>query len=122
MTLLYMVGFVIKYAFIWFKLNFSIPKKCMSGGDFLKIVTIKKSFLFQYKVHLKPFNFCLKTFFLSLVILTIRAPKRKNRFSFKGVFCPLKVRMGTYKKIRVPYFGLDYNIFQSHPNRRGTLM
>jgi hypothetical protein len=37
------------------------------------------------------------------------------------VFHPLKVRMGTYKKIWVPYFYLYYNILKARFDLRGTL-
>jgi len=36
--------------------------------------------------------------------------KREKSVFFQGVFHPLKVRMGTYKKIRVTYFCLENNI------------
>jgi len=37
------------------------------------------------------------------------------------VFYPLDTRMGTDKKIRVPYFCLENNTLKAHQNRRRTL-
>lgn len=47
---------------------------------------------------LKPFNSCLKKFFLSFTV-SIFTPRKKKIDFFKGLFHPLKVRMGTYKYV-----------------------
>lgn len=63
----------------------------------------------------------LRTLFsISYSFRDIRFERKLPTF-FKRVFYSLKVRIDTYKKIYIPYFGLEYNIklLKAHQNRGG---
>jgi len=68
---------------------------------------------------LKLFNFYLKHFFLSLIVLTIFTLKKKD--FFQGRFSLLTCDSARIKKKPIFYFCLYFNIFKAHLNRWESL-